>query len=185
MINHNLKGLFSCDLCDAEVEEEFGPSIEDRRAISVMENHTKTDNGNYIIGLPWKDDNVTLPDNCRAALKCLDYLKRKFLKDEDYFSKFKEKMVEYLKKGYARVVPKNYATRYPQWDWYLPHHSTDIKFRVVFDCTAKCNRTSLNDNLLSGPDYTNNLAGVLVRFRQDYVALRVTSRRCSTKHLSI
>lgn len=43
--------------------------------------------------------------------------------------------------------------------------------RVVFDCAAKFVETSLNDNLLQGPDLINNLVGVLLRFRQDCIAL--------------
>lgn len=35
----------------------------------------------------------------------------------------------------------------------------------------KFHGTSLNDQLLQGPDYINNLAGVLMRFRQEEVAL--------------
>jgi len=31
-ISQRLQSLFSCDLCDAEVEEEISPSMEDRRA---------------------------------------------------------------------------------------------------------------------------------------------------------
>jgi len=41
----------------------------------------------------------------------------------------------------------------------------------VFDCSAKFQGTSLNDQLFKGPDLTNSLVGVLVRFRQDHVAL--------------
>ncbi|XP_060589840.1 uncharacterized protein LOC132744996 [Ruditapes philippinarum] len=55
--------------------------------------------------------------------------------------------------------------------WYLPHHPVvnpkkPGKVRVVFDCAAKYRGTSLNDNLLQGPDLTNSITGVLMRFRQ-------------------
>jgi hypothetical protein len=43
--------------------------------------------------------------------------------------------------------------------------------RVVFDAASTFNDTSLNDQLLQGPDLMNNLVGVLIRFRQFAVAL--------------
>ena len=41
----------------------------------------------------------------------------------------------------------------------------------MFDCSAQFCGASLNDELLQGPILTNNLVGVLVRFRQDQVAV--------------
>ena len=41
----------------------------------------------------------------------------------------------------------------------------------MFDCSAKFQDTSLNDHLLVGPDLTNNLVGILSRFRQKPVAI--------------
>ncbi|XP_026054611.1 uncharacterized protein LOC113040501 [Carassius auratus] len=60
--------------------------------------------------------------------------------------------------------------------WYIPHHGVyhpkkPDKLRVVFDCSAKYQGTSLNDHLLQGPDLMNNLTGVLVRFRQHPIAI--------------
>ncbi|XP_068739567.1 uncharacterized protein [Montipora capricornis] len=59
---------------------------------------------------------------------------------------------------------------------YLSHHSVvhpqkPKKVRIVFDCAAKFCNTSLNDQLLQGPDFTNSLVGVLLRFREERVAL--------------
>ena len=43
--------------------------------------------------------------------------------------------------------------------------------RVVFDCSTLYQGVSLNQQLLQGPDLTNNLTGVLCRFRKDRIAL--------------
>ena len=51
------------------------------------------------------------------------------------------------------------------------HPAKPGKTRVVFDCSSKYHGTSLNDKLLQGPDFTNSLVGVLIRFRQETVAL--------------
>ena len=40
----------------------------------------------------------------------------------------------------------------------------------MFDFSAVCDRQSLNQQLLQGPDLTNNLTGVLCRFRQERIA---------------
>lgn len=54
--------------------------------------------------------------------------------------------------------------------WYILHHGVyhlrKNKIKVVFDCSAKFKGTTLNDHLLRGPDLTNNLIGVLCRFRK-------------------
>ena len=83
---------------------------------------------------------------------------------------------DYITKGYAHRVPHEelHSTGKPLW--YLLHHAVfhphkPDKLRVVFDCAAKFRGTSLNDQLLHGPDLTNNLFSVLNRFRQESIAL--------------
>ena len=52
--------------------------------------------------------------------------------------------------------------------WIVP--PKEEKFRAVFDCAATYQNQSLNKNLLQGPGLTNNLVGMLTRFRQEPVA---------------
>ena len=60
--------------------------------------------------------------------------------------------------------------------WFIPHHDVyhhkkPDKIRVVFDCLAHSQGTSLNDEPFQGPDLTNSLVGVLIRFCQRPVAV--------------
>ena len=74
-------------------------------------------------------------------------------------------MEELMEKGYARKCdskgPDGKA-------WYVPHQGVlnhnKGKIRVVFDCSSQNRGTSINENLLSGSDLTNQLVGVLKRF---------------------
>ena len=45
------------------------------------------------------------------------------------------------------------------------------KVQIVFDAAAENNGTSLDKNQLQGPDSTNCLIGVLLRFRQENTAI--------------
>ena len=50
-------------------------------------------------------------------------------------------------------------------------HAKPRKIRVVFDSSAKYNGVCLNDVLMTGPDLTNSLIGVLLRFRKHKTAV--------------
>lgn len=50
-------------------------------------------------------------------------------------------------------------------------HPQKDRLRVVYDCSTQYKGTSLNQELLKGPDLANNLDRVLTRFREGKVAL--------------
>ena len=59
---------------------------------------------------------------------------------------------------------------------YIPHHGVmnihkPGRVRFVFDASAKCQGTSLNENLLSGIDFLNNLVNVITKFRTGKYAI--------------
>ena len=83
-------------------------------------------------------------------------------------------MNKLLLNGYAEPVPENALDRSGQV-WFLPHHGVTHpvkrdKLRVVFDCACQYEGISLNEELLQGPDLTNSLTTVLLRFRQEPIA---------------
>ena len=82
-------------------------------------------------------------------------------------------MQDLLSSGYAEVVPEEEIANK---SWYIPHHGVyhprhPEKICIVFDASAKFGGICLNDVLLSGPDMTNSLLGVLLRFRSENVAV--------------
>ena len=84
-------------------------------------------------------------------------------------------MENIIDRPYASIVPDHSKTAPPGQVWYLPHHAIynpnkPDKIRIVFDCSAIFNGTCLNDHLMQGPDLTNSLVGILMRFRQESTA---------------
>ena len=97
------------------------------------------------------------------------------MQNDQYRNDYVAFINEILDKGYAEKVPEESVEADPGKVWYIPHHGVyhpkkPGKIRVVFDCSAKFAGTSLNEQLLQGPDLTNSLVGVLTRFRQEPVA---------------
>lgn len=170
-----IERLWETDFPDREPGNSTGMSLEDRRALSIMEGTLEKDGGHFKLGLPWRDKSVSLPNNRVMAITRLAHLKRKLRGDPELRSMYKNTMKEYIGKGYA--VPVNNTGKHESGKiWYLPHHpvvnqNKPGKVRIVFDCAAKYRGTSLNDNLMQGPDFVNSLVGVLLRFREEPVAL--------------
>ena len=155
-------------------ESKISMSVEDKEALAIMEQSVKLKDGHYQIALPWKQYPRFLPCNRFMAERKLQTLKKRFLLDSKLLGNYKATIEQYLSKGHARRVPLNEINVEDKPLWYLPHHpvlNKPGKTRVVFDYAAKHMGTSLNDQLLTGPDLTNSIVGVLMRFREEQVAL--------------
>ena len=92
-------------------------------------------------------------------------LKRKFKRYLNYQREYREFLSDVIHKGYAEMVPPAQVNRTDGKVWYIPHHGVyhpnKKTIRVVFDCGATFQGTSLNCELLKGPNLTNTLIGVL------------------------
>ena len=176
ILQEQLERLWSTDFADSVVSSSVSPSIEDKRALKMMEQSLKVVNGHFQVGLSWQTNPPYLPNNRLMVERRAGLLKKRLLRDEDLFSKYNATMNEYIKEGHAKRVPTDELQPGDRPVWYLPHHPVTHplkpeKVRVVFDCAAQLAHTSLSRQLLQGPDVTNYIVGVLTRFRQEFVGL--------------
>ena len=154
-------------------DEKISLSVEDKKFLKIMnEGFRKNQNGNWSAPLPFKSKRPSLPDNYEQALQRAKKLRMKFKMNPDKEKKFCAFMEKILENGHAELAPplEGHEER-----WYLPifgvFHPKKDKIRVVFDSSAKFQGVSLNDVLMTGPDLTNSLIGVLLKFRREKVAV--------------
>ena len=174
LLMQQVERFWATETTGVETESKACMSLEDKKALRTMEQSVKLQDGHYQVALPWREFPPFLPYNRPLAERRLRMLKRRFLQDNELFKNYKGTMEKYLSDGHARRVPPEELHVKDRPLWYLPHHhvlNKPEKTRVVFDCAAKYRGTSLNDQLLTGPDLTNSILGVLTRFREDRVAL--------------
>ena len=167
-----------------ESELQVGTSVfdtpnskEDLIAQETMQSSISKVNGHYQFPLLWKvKGKFMLSNNISLAQKRMFSLKRRLLNDDSLRQKYAEVINTYVTKNNARIVPQEKPEGKRNMTWYLPQHPVvhvhkPEKVRVVFDCAARYNGRSLNDALMSGPPLMTTLVGVLIRFREERIAL--------------
>ena len=170
----DIQRLFNADFPERQHTDETAMSIDDRKALSLVEESVTEKDGHLEIGMPWRVESSEIPNNRNTAEKRLGYLKKKLQADAPLKEKYSAAIQEYLDSGYAEPVP-NDAPEPTHGVWYIPHHGVinpnKAKLRVVFDCAAQYRGKSLNDYLYQGPDFMNSLVGILLRFREKPFAI--------------
>ena len=178
-LNQEVENWWKTESFGTKFNHDISRSTEDERALKRLEETTsfRADLGQYETGLLWKDEEIVLPNNRPLAEKRLTNLERSLDKDSEKAKAYYDTVDTYIAKDYARKLsPTEIGTKEPQNTWYLPHHAVTNpnkpgKTRVVFDAAASYNGTSLNDQLVTGPDLLNSLVGVIMRFRLHAVAM--------------
>ncbi|VDI00950.1 Hypothetical predicted protein [Mytilus galloprovincialis] len=166
---------FNYDFSERTIDDENEPSKEDKQFLDIASKSSSLVNGHYVIDLPFKSKDVQMPNNRKQAEQRLIALSKRFTQDHDFHKQYVTFMDKVINEGYAIRVPEKDNGQNDGSIWYLPHHGVfhpkKMKLRVVFDCAARFKGTSLNDQLLQGPNLTNTLIGTLIRFRQEEIAI--------------
>ncbi|XP_071862271.1 uncharacterized protein [Bombus fervidus] len=135
----------------------------------------RTDEGRYIVALPFNNTTSSLGSSKAIAMKRLTSLSRRFQRDKQFEADYHAVIKEYLELGHMTRVTTDRAI---DDGYFLPHHgvikesSQTTKLRVVFDGSAPTTTgVSLNDTLHTGPKLQEDLFYILLRFRSHQYVL--------------
>ena len=124
--------------------------------------------GSYNLRFPWKEDHPPLPSNFSVCEKRLRSLARRLAHTPDILQAYGDIISEQETRGFIERVQTKSTT---DCTHYVPHHpvkkeSATTPIRIVYDCSCRQsqNQPSLNDCLMVGPTFLNDMCGILLRF---------------------
>ena len=126
---------------------------------------------------PWKRDPKSLPDNKVQAVKRLQATERRLAKSLEIAKAYQQQFEEMNALKFARklsdVEIKDYKgpVHYVSYHEVLRPEKKSTPIRIVFNSSANFQGHCLNDYWMKGPDLLNSLFGVILRFRENAVAI--------------
>ena len=134
---------------------------------------SQTPEGTYIAKFPWKEDRAYLPSNFGTCKRRTLTLINKLRQTPELLQIYDNIIREQEQRGFIERVDEDTTDDVH----YLPHHpvrkdSPTTPIRIVYDCScrASSNCASLNDCLMVGPPFLNDLCAILLRFRDHIFA---------------
>lgn len=156
-------------------------SIEDQEFMNLMEAETKFgEEQKYILPMPVRK-NAKLPNrrkNRSEAYRIAMLFKEQLLRNPKMAADFIEFMGVSEDMHHCDIVPDDESEcSDDEIELYLvyqaAYHRVKKKFRFVYNCSKNVGGPSLNSILMTGPaaQLTNNMGGVLIRFRKERYAI--------------
>lgn len=149
---------------------------EEQKAISEFYKTLKFVNGRYSVGWPWREYPPPLTDNFGLAMGRLRTLYRRLQKTPNLLKEYDEILINQEREGIIEKVTEKTPTG--DTIHYLPHHpiikpEKSTAVRPVYDgsATAVAEEHSLNQTILKGTKWLNDLVETLLRFRRNEIAL--------------
>ncbi|KAL9987043.1 hypothetical protein ACROYT_G001278 [Oculina patagonica] len=137
-----------------EPKETLVVRPDEKFAKDTVSNSLSFTDGHYVVGMPWKQDRPSLPDNYSMALSRLQCTEKKLKRSPELGEAYKKVLQTYQEKGYIHKVPHEEVK--PDQVWYLPHFP-------VLRPDKPTTKTR--------PKLQKDLFAVLLRFRRNPVAL--------------
>ena len=101
---------------------------------------------------------------------------RRLNKDKEHAKIYQEQIEDMLNRGAAEKLTNEQVEQYDGPVYYICHHevmkeNSTTNVRIVFNSSAKFKGSCINDYWAKGPDLMNNLLGILLRFREEKIAI--------------
>lgn len=154
-------------------------TLKEEREYKMIEDKLtyRADRKKWEAGYPWIKDPKALPDNKEAALATLKATEKRLRQNPAHAAVYCKQIENMIDRGVARKLTKKEIEDYNGPVFYISHHevlkpeSKKTPCRIVFNSSANFHGHVLNEYYAKGPDMLNNLLGVLLRFREEPVAM--------------
>lgn len=152
-------------------------SPEERAEMKIIEESCNLEGNKWTMNYPWKKDPKQLPNNYTQVVKKMETTERRLRSKPDYAESYNSQITEMEEMRFSRKLTKK---EIEEWDGpvhYISHHAVirpekkSTPLRIVFNSSATFEGHCLNDYWYKGPDLLNNLFGVVLRFRENPIAI--------------
>ena len=149
----------------------------EREEDKIIEDSCEKVGNQWLMPYPWKKDPKSLPDNKVQAVKRLQATEWRLAKSPEIAKAYQQQFEEMNALKFARKLSDAEIKDYKGPVHYVSHHEVlrpekkSTPIRIVFNSSANFQGHCLNDYWMKGPDLLNSLFGVILRFRENAVAI--------------
>jgi hypothetical protein len=119
-LNDLYKRSVNLDFPEHVIYDRKEHSQEDKKFLSMMHSSKKLINGHYELCLPFREDQVDLPDNKAQALHRLNSQRNKMIRNKQFCDDYKRCMDSIIDQNYAERVPqKSFIVMMAKYGIYL------------------------------------------------------------------
>ena len=152
-------------------------SAQEREEMKIIEESAKLQGNKWIKKYPWKRDPSSLLNNYPQVCKKLETIECRLMKHPENAASYDKQIKEMEEMQFARKLTPKEIKEWKGPVHYVAHHAVlrpekkSTPVRIVFNSSASYAGHTLNDYWYKGPDLLNNLFGVVIRFRENRVAI--------------
>ncbi|GFX65685.1 uncharacterized protein TNCV_4093781 [Trichonephila clavipes] len=167
-LNQTLKMFWKLENVEVEkTKNEEAIFCEDH----FLKTHSRDEEGRYVVKMPLKNEPNCLGESRDIALKRLNALWTRLIRDPQYLKLYRDFIHEYDQLGHMKEVVAEHDNS--EVAYYMPHHGvlrpekSTTKLRVVFNATnPTSNGLSLNSIQYNGGLVQNDLFTIMIKFRE-------------------